>query len=195
MRIPCHAALAIALALVSPAMPSAACSSPPPGQNVPVDELIARTHNIVLAQAVAIEDLSQNQRRYHFATVRIVAGTAPQTFTLDFARDGGGLPGTFDDHRAAEFWRPHTGRVTNDEACDIQADFVVGEHYLVFADWPQHRKGFERIERLDGDDRDRWLAYVEAKIADPARQEPSPEQHPGRWRLSPADPVPPPDPR
>lgn len=139
-----------------------ACTVTPAYQTVPKEELMERTKTIALAKAVKEEALPGGRMKYTFKTERSVKGAADAEFTIEgSAREPGNEPGTFNDHQDPSFWETARGRSVHDTDCRIHPSFTVGEIYLIFLDGTYHQKSFEKIERTDGEKKDKWLAWVE----------------------------------
>ena len=143
-----------------------ACYVPPVEQRVPPKELIARSKNIVLAQAIKAEILGGREILYTFKKIRSLAGRQEATFTLKSYVAPWEEPNTtFNHHSDPEFWE-QGGRSPNDVDCKIHPSFSVGSKYLLFLDQPYHIKSFELIIRTDGDKKmqDKWLQFVEENV-------------------------------
>ena len=147
-----------------------ACWATPREQTSPPDDLIARTKDIALAKVVRADAGSDPWRvLYTFKTERAIKGVPPRAFQLLGKRLLGDLSTErFDEHQAAGFWDEYGGRQRHDTTCEITPSFIVGATYLIFLDAPYHNKSFEEIY-YKGDeysDKDKWLKYVEDKVAD-----------------------------
>jgi len=143
-----------------------ACYVPPVEQRVSPKELIARSKNIVLAQAIKAEIVGDQEILYTFKKIRSLAGRQEATFTLRSYISPWEEPNTtFNHHSAPEFWE-QGGRSPNDVDCKIHPSFSVGSKYLLFLDQPYHIKSFELIIRTDGDKKmqDKWLQFVEENV-------------------------------
>jgi len=144
------------------------CSSFPQEQYSPVDELIARTNDIVLA-IVTKAEIGKNDWHvnYSFRVERWLKGKLPKNFTIIGSPTNEGSMKSFNHHRDERFWDDFGGRERGGTNCEISPGFGVGQVYLVFYNPPYHQKGFELIflthEGHWG--KDRWLQYVENKIA------------------------------
>lgn len=165
--------IAFLLVLLSLSSNAWGCMMTPPEQTTDPDELISRTKNIVLAKVVRADAGSSRWHvLYTLKTERTYKGNPPRAFQLL----GGRLLGPssierFDEHRDPAFWTKYGGREFHDTSCAIRPTFIVGATYLIFLDAPYHNKSFEEIY-FTGDDRsekDRWLHYVESRIADGKR--------------------------
>ncbi len=128
------------------------------------DELIKRTHNIVLARVVGAEliDETTSSVRYKFQTEMVFKGEGKNQFSIE------GIPltsehyiTTFDHHSDALFWKPPVGRCMPWEDAKIRPAFCTGGWFLVFIDEPYHVKSFEHIVATKTD---KWLVYVRDKI-------------------------------
>lgn len=127
--------LALLLALLG-ATSAFACSVPPVEQRVPPKELIARSKNIVLAQAVKAEIVGDQGILYTFKKIRSLAGRQEATFTLKSDIDYGEQTNTtFNDHSDPEFLK-QGGRSSHGTDCKIDPSFFVGSTYLLFLDPP-----------------------------------------------------------
>jgi hypothetical protein len=140
---------------------SKACFATPQEQIVSKEKLVSRTKTIVLAQAVKAELQEDGTVKYTFRQIKNIKGEAPKEFVIigqvsDIETD----LETFDDHRKPSFWESG-GRSHHDTDCEIHPTFSVGLFYLIFLEQPYHQKSFERIVRLDPDQKDEWLTWVE----------------------------------
>lgn len=150
-----------------------ACLLTPREQITSPDELIARTENILLARAVRADAASKRWRvLYTFKVERTLKGQPRTAFQIL----GEPLLGEISMHRSNEhgseaFWDERGGRESHDTTCEIRPGFAVGNTYLIFLDPPYHTKGFEEIlfTGEDGREKDKWLQYVEERIAHPGR--------------------------
>lgn len=143
-----------------------ACTVTPPHQIVPKEELVSRTKTIVLAEAVKEDATPGGGVKYTFKSKQSIKGNAPETFTIDGMSHGvlGGDPGTFNDHQDPSFWDTPRGRCVHDTSCRINPSFIVGGSYLIFLDGGEHQKAFEKIEKIDGEGKDKWLTWVEQAV-------------------------------
>ena len=71
---------------------------------------------------------------------------------------------TFDDHQDPDFWNTPRGRCVHDTDCRIHPSFSTGSTYLIFLDGGDHQKGFEKINKTEGEKKDKWLAWVEQAV-------------------------------
>lgn len=120
-----------------------------------------RTKTIVLAKVIEDKALPNGDVRYTFQTQRNIKGTAGEKFTIDGVEQREGDLGTLNDHQDARFWEGSFGRSVHDTDCKIHPSFTLGDTYLIFLNEPYHQKSFEKIERVSGDKKDKWLAWVE----------------------------------
>src|SRR2546426_1064209 len=144
------------------------CTQPPATMRPPYTELIARTATIVLADAVALEEVADRRARYRFTVVEALKGRPAADTTLTFARaerPTSWAETDFDGHRDPRFWDRLATREGNDSNCRMNPVFSVGSRYLLFIEEPYHWRSFERIVASD----DRWLATVRAVVAQGAQ--------------------------
>jgi hypothetical protein len=154
-----------------------ACFAAPAEQRVPVDELIARTPDIVLATVVRAAQVEAGRVVYSFRVTRHVRGHAADEFDIQSDLAGrGGESRTFAHHTDAAFWENGGGRISNYVDCEIHPNFAVGATYLIFLSEPYHVKSFEQIMRTFGDEKDKWLSYVEGKTGTLNSFRPSPHR-------------------
>ncbi len=113
------------------------CYSVPHEQYAPVDELIARTNDIVLAMVTKAE-LSNNDWhvKYTLRVERWLKGKLPKRFTIIGSPPNEGSMKSFNHHRDEQFWEDYGGREHGDTNCEISPGFGVGQMYLVFYNPP-----------------------------------------------------------
>lgn len=161
----------------------------PKEQIAPIDELIGRTKNIVLARVIKAEyiepkkidanneeeqlqylvdivDGTYRPIKYTFEVIDLIKGNSQKFFTMEAEM----LSRTYDlehfnSHKDEKFWANDVGR---SYPCEVdKVSFSIGSVYLMFLDKPYHRKSFERIPNYQSDDhKDKWLGYVQNKIVD-----------------------------
>ena len=155
-----------------------ACYATPKERIVSADDLIRRTKNIVLAKVTDSDytapkiDMDSAPGVYgpttkiFFEVIRIIKGTSEKTFDfMSYGKSSEASLNNYDDHKDPEFWKKETGMLG---PCSHNTPgFVLGSVYLIFLDEPYHVKSFELINNYDvGTDQDKWLSYVEAKVAE-----------------------------
>ncbi len=149
--------------LISPCL---ACFTTPPEQVVSPSDLVKRSNTIVLAKATEARlDLESGLVTYSFILIKKIKGSPP----VELKISGGAMEeeknlSTFENHKDETFWTSEGGRSRHDEDCKIHPAFSVGSTYLLFLDQPFHRKSFERIIHHEGDEIDKWLAWVKEEI-------------------------------
>lgn len=147
---------------------SEACFVPPAEQLVDPEVLIKRTNNIVLATVRSAEMKGDGYEiQYTFETEEVFKGSAKSKFNLIGSTLYEGGLRLFNNHQEEQFWENSGGREFNDTDCQIHPAFAVGATYLLFLDKPYHRKSFERIVHINGENNvnDKWLVFVQSQIS------------------------------
>jgi hypothetical protein len=172
-----------------------ACSLAPAHHKVSPDELISRTKNIVLARVIKADYLEPPKVdkdgkingvdefeyiinneiysvKYIFEVLDLIKGESQKFFIFNayILMDDASL-NHFDRHGQEIFWENNSvGRTQRSSDCELHPSFSVGFVYLMFLDSPYSFKSFELIRNYKSDDgpnyKDKWLAYVEAKVAE-----------------------------
>ena len=157
----------LAVSVLLAPLAAGACSIPRPEQFVPAEQLLKRSKNIVLAEAIKAELQPDGLGvLYTFRAISQYRGIRQREFRLE------GLPASpngkdferFVDHFDERFWSDSGGRSYPAPDCEIYPAFSLGTTYLVFLDKPYHIKSFEIVSSLAGNaaTKDKWLQYVEA---------------------------------
>ena len=154
---------AAGVALLLFALDGQACVLPSAEQRVAVDELLVRTHRIVLAEATEEAPKNAFTSVYTLKMVRQISGPSLSRFDIvGSPRRAAHGDRHFNNHSDEVFWKDNwAGRVTHSTDCKLYPSFEKGGLYLVFIDEPYHVKGFERI--LD-QRQDKWLDFVQRRI-------------------------------
>lgn len=147
-----------------------ACRRAPEVQLMAPEKQIAFARNVAVAMVVSAHPIGDDAYEYRFVVLKRLAGPDTQSFTLQgLAPESRFAPqrGEGADHEGPQFWSRGGGRVMNDPSCTLRPWFTLGESYLVILDQPYTRRSFEHIATVDGrhDADDKWLAYVENKLA------------------------------
>ncbi len=169
-------------------MQAFACYVTPPEQIAPIDELISRTNNIVVARVIEAKLTSYRSfPEYHvvdykFENVESLKGQVDKTFNIlgsntspykkqtAFVKPLDNNVKMFSKkwfeqteyHNDETFWKSDIGRVSHEPTCNIRPDFLVGQTYLIFLDKPYHQKSFELMPQ--GLSTDKWYEYVKNKV-------------------------------
>lgn len=167
-----------------------ACYVSPVEAYVPTDELIQRTENIILVQAVgaeyipppkweqgtneAIEALKVGDEikpvpvyypvKYKLTVIETLKGDMSDNVQVLGLRSREELTHNLDLHADENFLSNPTGRLGHAPDCKVYTSFALGGYYLAFVDKPYHIKSFEYLGAdLDRVYKDKWLLYVRDK--------------------------------
>ncbi len=178
----------LALILIFLSFEAQACSFASPERRAPVNDLIRRTNNIVLARVIkaeynepkklnvgseeekeeALTDLLHGHYKpikYTFEVIDLIKGKSHKFFIMNTNYSFN--DSDFNLHKDEQFWKDEGGAMG--PCAHDERGFDVGYVYLMFLDKPYHRKSFELIRNYKSDDapnsKDKWLSYVEAKVA------------------------------
>ena len=161
------------LALLSIALGTGAaeaCRRAPEVQLMSPERQIAFARDVAVARVISAHPIGDDTFEYRFVVLKRLAGPDSQSFTLQgLAPDSrfASQRGDRADHDGLRFWARGGGRVMNDPSCTLRPWFTLGESYLVILDQPYTYRSFEHIATVDGqyDANDKWLTYVERRLA------------------------------
>ena len=152
------------------------CSSDLTKSEELIENLVDRTNNIVLAQAIRSERFIADSKlpapldykpthTYTFKTIKVIKGKVENEFSLELFKLERNTH--FEHHNTGGFWRNCGGRAKLESSGAIQAGFKNGDVYLIFLDKPYWVKSFEKIVDYQNDqDMDKWLKYVVDRVAE-----------------------------